>query len=143
MIGVVVADPSEHEVVREFFELFKTPWEFSQVGRQYDVLLCAGEGHVPGATAKLVLIYSGEPGSFDSEAKVEIGSERTNAILSYRGTRIPIYGRRLTFRDEGIVGLKDEASQGTAAYVVRFSSHVLLRVGYDLFREIRALLTVG
>ena len=27
MIGVI-ADPAEADVVREFFELFKTPWEF-------------------------------------------------------------------------------------------------------------------
>ena len=27
MIGVI-ADSADHAVVREFFELFKTPWEF-------------------------------------------------------------------------------------------------------------------
>ena len=31
MIGVI-ADPAEHNVVREFFELFKTPWEFYRAG---------------------------------------------------------------------------------------------------------------
>ena len=31
MIGVI-ADPAEHDVVREFFELFKTPWEFYRSG---------------------------------------------------------------------------------------------------------------
>jgi hypothetical protein len=36
MIGVI-ADPAEHGVVREFFELFKTPWEFYRRDRQYDV----------------------------------------------------------------------------------------------------------
>ena len=43
MIGVI-ADPAEHDVVREFFELFKTPWEFYRGDGQYDVLLCAGDG---------------------------------------------------------------------------------------------------
>ena len=37
MIGII-ADPAEQEVVREFFELFKTPWEFFRQGRQLDVL---------------------------------------------------------------------------------------------------------
>ena len=43
MIGVI-ADSAEQNVVREFFELFKTPWEFYRRDRQYDVLLCAGDG---------------------------------------------------------------------------------------------------
>ena len=37
MIGVI-ANASEHVVVEEFFQLFKTPWELFQVGRAYDVV---------------------------------------------------------------------------------------------------------
>ena len=37
VIGVV-AKSSDENVVREFFELFKTPWEFVQPGRSYDVV---------------------------------------------------------------------------------------------------------
>ena len=36
MIGVI-ADSAEQDVVREFFELFKTPWEFYRRDRRYDV----------------------------------------------------------------------------------------------------------
>ncbi len=42
MIGVI-ADSAEQEVVREFFELFKTPWEFYRRDRRYEVVLCAGD----------------------------------------------------------------------------------------------------
>ena len=38
MLGVV-ADSAEQHVVQEFFELFKTPWEFYRADRQYEVLL--------------------------------------------------------------------------------------------------------
>ena len=41
MIGVI-ANPSERPIVSEFFELFKTPWEFYQSDRHYDVLLSSG-----------------------------------------------------------------------------------------------------
>src|SRR5258708_33119131 len=57
MIGVI-ADSGQQHVVQEFFELFKTPWEFYRADRQYEVLLCAGDRPV-GATAKLVLCYAG------------------------------------------------------------------------------------
>jgi hypothetical protein len=43
MIGVI-ANPSEHDGVREFFELFKTPWDLWRDDREYDVLLCVGDG---------------------------------------------------------------------------------------------------
>ena len=58
MIGVI-ADPADADVVREFFELFKTPWEFYRSDRQYDVLLCAGDGQIDEG-AKLVLCYAGK-----------------------------------------------------------------------------------
>src|SRR5437870_1230635 len=38
MIGVV-ARAEEHDIVREFFELFKTPWEFCRDNERYRVLL--------------------------------------------------------------------------------------------------------
>ena len=39
MIGVI-ANLTEYGVVCEFFELFKTPWEFYQSNQRYKVLLC-------------------------------------------------------------------------------------------------------
>jgi hypothetical protein len=68
MIGVI-ADPKEHEVVREFFELFKTPWEFYRKGEQYDALLCSAEGEFD-RKANLILVYSGRSMQSDVEQNV-------------------------------------------------------------------------
>ncbi len=65
MIGVI-ADSADQDVVREFFELFKTPWEFYRKDRQYEVLLCAEDSQFDG-TAKLVLLYAGRKMHFDDE----------------------------------------------------------------------------
>ncbi len=59
MIGVI-ANPAEHLVIREFFELFKTPWEFYRDGRQYDVLLTTNGEITNSDAAKLVLVYAGQ-----------------------------------------------------------------------------------
>jgi len=100
MIGVI-ADPTDHDVVREFFELFKTPWEFYRGARHYDVLLCAGDGQV-NATAKLLVVYAGRKTRFDDRQKIQTGRERTQAcIVSYLGNRIPIYGNTITFPQKG------------------------------------------
>ncbi len=143
MIGVI-AEPADHNVVREFFELFKTPWEFYRRDRQYDVLLSAGDVQFD-ATAKLVIFYGGRRTHFDNEQKVQTGGQRRHAcILSYQGTRIPIYGDTITFPMQGNGLLTDENnSLECAAYLDESNDRVLARMGYDLFGEIRTLLTAG
>jgi peptidoglycan/xylan/chitin deacetylase (PgdA/CDA1 family) len=142
MIGVI-ADNSEHDVVREFFELFKTPWEFYRRDRQYDVLLYARDGELD-ETAKVVLFYAGRKTQLDHEQKVRIGGQRQDScVLVGRGHRIPIYGDAVTFPEKVNGLLKNENSHECAAYLEQSGERVLARIGYDLFREIRTLLTVG
>ncbi len=143
MIGVI-ANPSEHAVVREFFELFKTPWEFYRSDRQYDVLLCAGDCALPEHHAKLAIIYAGQGLPSDAEDGIQIASQRKDpCILSYRGSRIPIYGSSIAFGENAAGDLRDESSHQPATYVHQSNGRVLARIGYDLFREVRTLLTVG
>ena len=143
MIGVI-ADAVDHEIVREFFELFKTPWEFFRQGQNYDVLLCAGNRQ-PGTTAKLVVVYAGRKTSDDEAQPVRISHEyQTPRFLTCsKGDRVPIYGHTLTFISQAGVLLKDEATQECAAYLQQASGHTRARIGYDLFQETRTLLTAG
>lgn len=143
MIGVI-ADSAEQEIVREFFELFKTPWEFYRRDRQYDVVLCAGDGKLDGI-GELVVVYAGRKTHFDDEHQIQTGSERKQScILSYQGYRLPIYGDTITFQENANGLLTDEDSHEPAAVLDRSLEGVrIARVGYDLFGEVRALLTVG
>ena len=45
MIGVV-ARANQARLVEEFFQLFKTPWEFYTPGRAYDVVIAGGVEHM-------------------------------------------------------------------------------------------------
>ena len=142
MIGVI-ADPSEHDAAREFFELFKTPWEFYREGQQYDVVLCAGDNELK-PYAKLVVVYSGAKTRLDGEQNVrsfpksEFGSKLSNGI-----DRFPIYGKWATFPGRTECFLKDECSQECVAYLEHRADKPFMRIGYDLFDEVRTLLTVG
>src|SRR6266566_910823 len=143
MIGVI-ANPSEHPVVCEFFELFKTPWEFYRSDRIYEILLSTGAGNFDGSTARLVLIYAGQTLTFDREQSIEIGSQgRETRRLSYKGRRLPIYGNSITFREKGSDVLVDEESQEPALHVQQSHGRTAVRVGYDLFSEVCVLLTAG
>ena len=99
MIGVV-ARAEEHGIVREFFELFKTPWEFCRENGRYEVVI-----HTSGAfdhdPAKLVIVYGSQATAFDQGRKTFPGPQRQNTTLSWNGDRIPVYGRCVTFQSDG------------------------------------------
>ena len=98
----VAANAEDYEVVREFFELFKTPWEFYRPEGQYDVVLFAREdASVQGVTAKLVVIYAAQKTPFDEEEKIDITSQRNSGTVFYKGSRLPIYGKHVTIRGNG------------------------------------------
>jgi peptidoglycan/xylan/chitin deacetylase (PgdA/CDA1 family) len=139
MIGVV-ANGADHEIVREFFELFKTPWEFYRPRGSYDVLLCAGEGSFDG-TGKLVVVYSTAANVGDDKGG-QTYPAMSNRMLVYRDQRIPVYGRTITFSDKSGF-LVEEQSGNCAGYSDAFPGGVLCRIGYDLFEEVRELLTTG
>ena len=142
MIGVV-AGRAEQDVVCEFFELFKTPWEFCQESRSYDVVLCAGNVEFRGE-ATLTVCYSSKATHFDAEHRIQPSHYAKGARdLLYEGNRIPIYGESTGFADaaNGFLTIADSGEQ--AAYVRQSLGGVVVRIGYDLFREVRTLLTKG
>jgi peptidoglycan/xylan/chitin deacetylase (PgdA/CDA1 family) len=142
MIGVI-ANSSDYDVVREFFELFKTPWEFYRSDGTYDVVLCTKDERFRG-NAKLVLAYRGVKTTPDTEAAIRGDrSHLQSRILAYRGHRIPIYGHSVTFPGKESWLIKDENSQDPAAYLEEREGAAQIRVGYDLFGEVRGLLTTG
>jgi hypothetical protein len=142
MIGVV-AKEEEQPLIREFFELFKTPWEFHRSGRRYEVVICS-DGECADSSAKLVVVYGSGEKACDQANKIQIRSQRRNAMLTYQQSRIPIYGNCATFnasRDDAL--MIEENSHELAAVKVSFDKQMFVRVGFDLFHEIRHLLTCG
>jgi hypothetical protein len=142
MIGVI-ADPFERPIVSEFFELFKTPWEFYRSGRHYDVLLCSGGGSLDHYSAKLTLLYAGKKLEFDAEEQIEVTSPKNTSMLSYRGLPIPIYGSSIAFEEKGTAILSDAERRPAIRHLHRAGNSVVKRIGYSLFSEISTLLTAG
>lgn len=141
MIGVL-ADPSETSSVKEFFELFKTPWEFFRPGRDYDAIICSGD-HPIEATARLIVIYSA-PADFPGASKVApTPSANPIQLLSSGGDRIPIYGECVPISGEGRSFLCYKGTSECAGLETTVGNRTEARVGYNLFQEIRHLLGPG
>jgi hypothetical protein len=141
VIGVAV-HPAERGIAEEFFELLKTPWEFFRTGKQYDVVICTSE-ELRCEAAALVLFFGGERTPFDSEQKKQIKSHAGGFVVSDEGQRIPIYGTVATFPGSPIGLLTADGTREPVAYISRRGGATVLRVGYNLFAEVRFLLTDG
>lgn len=140
MIGVI-SGPEEEPLIREFFELFKTPWERYGPSRLYDVVICAGDLLVDDLAAKLVVVYSDHGTAFDAKHQIEIQCRKNRVVSFYAGSRLAILGGSVTFRHSGATVLTDEESGESIAYLDRSSKPIFARLGYNLFREVRTLLT--
>lgn len=143
MIGVASKE-GEEEIVSEFFELFKTPWEFYKDDRQYSVVISTRES-TPGLDAKLVLIYNSEKIRFDIENRINVTvAPQSGALLKIKGMQVPIYGKTSTFDTFANSVRNLETITGQVAGIeIRKAGGKIIRLGFDLFQEIRFLLTCG
>jgi hypothetical protein len=141
MIGIV-ASKAEHPAVAEFFELFKTPWEFHRPGAHYDVLLCSNS-LVPENSARLLLLYSAQRQPFEECRNIKTRSGPRHDFVSFRGERMPIYGSCLLFESPCNTVLVNERTNSAAAVSVASGVQVAIRFGFDLFEEVHHLLTQG
>ena len=142
MIGVIAYSP-QFAAVREFFELFKTPWEWAEKGREYDVLLCTADAELGDYSASLLLLYSGRQLRFDREANVIGSDEKCGRILGREHDCMPVYGETRTFPDGVASVLRDAESGDAVLHECRFRNTGVVRIGYDLFVEIQHLLATG
>jgi len=142
VIGVI-SKADQKDAVEEFFELFKTPWEFYKPGRAYEVVLATTED-VSEVDARLLLLYGAEPRNVDKLSGIVIRSKHLGGTLSYGSVAVPIYGELATFEKNkecepyiqtslGIVSLRATTVNGTTT----------IRFGFDLIQEIKFLLTTG
>jgi hypothetical protein len=143
MIGVV-AHADESELVREFFELFKTPWEWYRPEKQYEVVLVAQEDVSPrGYKAKVLVLYSGQESRLDKTFSIKVVPHLQPAVLSYKGGYLPLYGKSRALQTEGVSFLQDAISHHAVGVLRRTGNQIVARMGYDLFREMKAVLLDG
>jgi len=141
LIGVI-PKPEQAGVVKEFFELFKTPWELYRPDRVYDVIIATGDG-MPEVSPRLLLVYGPAEKSIDARIGVSAHRRHEGAVLNARDALLPIYRAMATFADHsnGVACLT--AGSEIAGIRTGSSGSTVIRLGYDLFDEIEHLLSSG
>ncbi len=141
MIGVI-PKPHQVRVVEEFFELFKTPWEFYSPGQVYDVIVATTD-EIPEVTPKLLLVYGPATKSIDPRFGIAVRGRHQNATLSNGDISLPIYNGLVTFTNGSKAISCITAASETAGLRVESPDSLVLRLGYDLFDEVEFLLSTG
>ena len=141
MIGVVATD-AQRPWVAEFFELFKTPWEFYRPGANYDVLLCAS-AEIPPYSGKLLLLFNSQALPQDAGLNLSPTRETTAQLIQGPEGKVPVYGRSLTFSGGSSLGWRLAGGSGNIVVGANLNGMQLVRVGFDLFGEVEHLLTRG
>jgi hypothetical protein len=136
----VLSRPADLPVVEEFFELFKTPWEHAVPGRKYRVVLSTA-GYPERIDADVVLVYGTSSEDVDQHAGVTVERREGPVTTQWDDRALPIYG------GVGCFTAGSDASLSVAGrsldYRRQCGSKTVWRVGYDLFAEIRYLISKG
>ena len=111
MIGVI-AKTSELRIAEEFFQLFKTPWEFCVTDRIYDVVITTGEDLPKKVTGRLLVVYSSVTTRFDDHLGVATESIERCSWVDWQDSAFPVYGD-LVFSGFRPVGQPLMCRQGT------------------------------
>jgi hypothetical protein len=142
VIGVI-SRVEQAATVEEFFELFKTPWEFYVPGRSYNVIVATTDD-IPSVETGLLLVFGPETKSTDAVNHIGVRFKHTGGSVDFRGVKLPIFGELCTFEGEskGIPCLAAESGVAGIRFVSKTGA-TLIRVGYDLMREVQLLLSAG
>jgi hypothetical protein len=139
MIGVDVR-VSDRAAVEEFFELFKTPWEYAVSGRRYRTVLST-TGATDRLSADHFLIYRSDECAMDRAARVRRTPLTGPSVVTALGTTMPLYGAACMFADAPRNGAI--AAPGGPVDFRQAEPSSIWRIGYDLFSEVGRLLRDG
>ena len=134
--------PFRKEIAREFFELFKTPWEFAVPEEEYEVVLSTISEPFSIA-AKVILYYSSSPLEVDNLLSIEIIERQDLDSFRFETYHVPVYGKLSEVRDRGD---SIEIIHSNGVSVGRYiddGGQAVYRFGYDLYEEIQFLLMTG
>ena len=139
MIGVATS-PEYRDAASEFFELFKTAWEFYRSGEEYDAVICCGV-NPPDVRANLVIVYSADELNFDRQHQLHVRRQNSGNGASYRAWFLPVYSG-LASIENGHDPIKAK-TRFSLAREVEVGVQFFIRVGYNLFSEVHYLLCNG
>jgi hypothetical protein len=142
VIGVL-SQESESSAVREFFELFKTPWEFWAPHKKYDLVIATHEKIPRDLNANALVVYSSQKLRLDNQVDVVTIYPEKYSWVEWERFDFPIYGRLAVFQSVGPALVRRKYTSEAVGCALAGSGCATVRVGIDLFYEVAFLLSQG
>ena len=142
MIGVV-SKHGERAIAEEFFQIFKTPWEFYVQQRTYDVVIVVSEEVPANVSANLLLIYNSRGSNSDHETGIAIRSVEKSGWIEWHGAAFPIYGEAAVLKGCGRPIIQRRGTAEPVGMELNGPAPQTARIGYNLFEEVMFLLSQG
>ena len=139
----MLSKPAEVRAVKEFFELFKTPWEFFVPGHKYDLLISTLEEIPEGVNARALVVYQSRAVSLDEQLGVVADSGRRYDWVEWNGVEFPVYGDMAVLQAAGPPAVLRRRQTQESVGCFADSNRPTARIGYDLFHEVVFLLSEG
>lgn len=143
MIGAFVNE-NERETAEEFFELWKTPWEYARPECRYAALLVTTEASpqkLP--SADLTIVFCSNRHQLDDRIGTQFLDAPEEKVIQGPTSRFPVFGALRCFSLGDSQTCELSAGRSCAAFVTETAEGKVLRIGYDLFEEVRYLLEEG
>ena len=142
MIGII-CDESQKTSATEFFELFKTPWEFHVENEHYDIVVSAGDHAQTAPAAALTVIFGAHKRASDPCDVSELARDGSLTWIEHDGSKCPIYcGAAVLSPCPNPISRVAERREAVSG-MFNHNGRKVVRVGYDLFDEVGFLLTQG
>jgi hypothetical protein len=142
MIGVI-AKETERRAAEEFFQLFKTPWEFYLPHRSYEFVVATCEDIPSDVITCAMVVYGSNCAGVDGDVGAVTKSSRDYQWLEWNGVEFPVYGHLAVFKPADRPLVSHKGTGGTVGVESRRSALPTVRLGYDLFHEVSFLLSQG
>jgi hypothetical protein len=140
LIGILI-NQFQKAAVEEFFQLFKTPWEFFVAGRNYEVII-ADNSDAESINARITILFKRAIVSAPKPILVDTTSEEHGILLESEGFSFPVYCGLKEISGESRF-IRVSGSGTTAGTRSCDGQKSTLRIGFDLFEEVYYLLTNG
>jgi hypothetical protein len=141
LIGIISKE-YEREAVQEFFELFKTPWEFYKKNKTYDVVLLTCDPQCE-VKASLLIIYGSQEDSFGYQYQLRPIMATYTPTLHDRDLLFPIYGKVSLFHESTRAIIRTMETKDIVAVLFHTNHPKVIRVGFNLFQEVEYLFRHG
>jgi hypothetical protein len=140
VIGILLHN-QDKTIVEEFFQLFKTPWEYYQAHRPYRVII-TDQKDPAGLHAPLLIILLHAPGALTLKNDPAQNGSPPVELRQSQGPEFPIYAGVAKISG-GTPILEVKSNRQPAGSRAATAGQTTLRLGYDFFEEVKYILLHG